>query len=173
MSVARPIGAKLYIGPIDANAATATAYAALTYSQIGMLESFGDIGPTSNIVKFTPQETGVVKKRVGSVDGGDVDVVCFLDNRDDGQIKCVRARMGISPHAFKLILADASDRGNTTSSIYYFHAYITKASTDVGAADNMPRRRLVFAVIDIPLELESNDIASPPVVTDPPVLLNG
>jgi hypothetical protein len=167
--IAEPVGTKIYIGPADSAAATLSAFAALTYTQILGVESVPAVGPTAAVVKFVPLETGIAKKKVGSIDHADPEIVTFADEADLGQHAAILAAIQASPrqmYAFKMVLND-----QTTSSYvpttFYFHAYVTSASIEVGAADNIPRRRFTLAVDGVMIEVPTY---LPPASANPTVV---
>lgn len=147
---AEPVGAKLFIGPATA-AASKSAYAALSYVEIGNIDTIPQIGPSANVVKFTPLGTGVTKKKKGAIDNGDPEVVCFLDNKDVGQLAAIAAQKTKGEYAFKLEIPDAAN-ASATDSLMYFHAIVASSSVEPGAADNIPRRRFALGIVDVPLE---------------------
>jgi hypothetical protein len=141
MTVANPSGAAFFIGPQNTAAVSVSGYSALVYTQVKQVETIPQFGPTGNVIKFTPLETGTVNKRVGSVDNGEPQLVCFMDNADTGQLAMLTAFAAKNTQfAFKITLSDVSN------TVYYFHGYVASMSTEPGASDNIPRRRFTIAI---------------------------
>jgi len=148
-----PVGAKISIGPANSVAANASAFAALSYTQIKGVDQIPAIGPSANVVKFTPLETGVVEKRKGSVDNGDPEVVLFLNNKDAGQLALVAAQATKNSYAFKVVLNDAAS-ASATNTTFYFLAVVSSTNIEKGAADNITRRHATLnitgSVVEVP-----------------------
>lgn len=151
MATAEPVGAKLYIGPATA-ATSKSQYAALTWVEIQNIDTIPQIGPTANVTKFTPLGTGITQKKKGSVDNGDPEVVCFLDNKDPGQLAAGAAQKTKFAYAFKLDIPDAAS-ASAVDSLMYFHAIVSGFNVEPGSADNIPRRRIALGITDTPLEV--------------------
>src|SRR6478752_1193868 len=75
-------------------------YAALTYVEVGCVESLGSFGPTRNQTEFTCLGDGILQRLPGAVDNGQLEMTIAYDD---------------TTTAFPL-LADAVDSGLT----YYF-----------------------------------------------------
>lgn len=64
----------------------ATGYAAKSYSVIGEVSEIPEFGPEQALVTFTPLSSGIVEKRGGSVDYGEVTLTVGLTESDAGQL---------------------------------------------------------------------------------------
>jgi len=65
-------GTKVYISATLPTTYDAAGFTALTWVPLGEVSSLGAFGGKANVVKFTPIDTNIVAKRVGSVDMGTV-----------------------------------------------------------------------------------------------------
>lgn len=63
-----------------------TGFAALTYTEIGKVESLGSFGASFEDVSYTLLKTGLTKHRKGAQDNGGLTVSLFSDDVDTGQI---------------------------------------------------------------------------------------
>lgn len=143
MAIASTTGAKVYIGPTTA-AANSTAYAALSYVEIGTVESIGEFGDSAATITFTALSDARVRKRKGSRDSGDLSISCANDPLDAGQIAAIAAQLTDFTYAFKIVLQDGAD-ANDTDSTFYFHGLVSSARLNVGSANEIIKR--VFAVL--------------------------
>jgi hypothetical protein len=149
---AEPVGTKFYIGPQDTSARSQIQYRNLVYTQVLLVESVPALGPTSSVLRYTPIDDDVVYKRVGATDNGDPELICFLDVTDVGQAAMVAASVAKEVYAFQMTLPDAN-AVLTHPTTYFFHALVASASTDVGAADNIPRRMFLLPISGRVLEV--------------------
>jgi hypothetical protein len=128
-------GARIYIGPTTA-AADESAYAGLSYTEIGNVESIGEFGDQASQITFTPLDGSRVRKLKGSRDAGDITLACGHDPLDAGQT-ALRAAEGTKfSYAFKVVLEDSAD-ANDTDSTFYFHAKVMSARTAIGGANQV------------------------------------
>ncbi|MBP8062387.1 MAG: hypothetical protein KAY29_00815 [Brevundimonas sp.] len=127
--------AKVYIGPVTA-AATVSAYAALTWVEIGGVESIGEFGDAAGQITFTGLSDGRVQKLKGAFDAGDIAVAAAWAPRDAGQIAARTAAGTKFDYAIKITLEDSPD-ANDTDSVFYFHAKVMSAKKAIGGANNI------------------------------------
>lgn len=144
MAIASTSGAKIYIGPVTP-AASVSAYAALSYTEIKDVESISEFGDQSSPVTFTSLTDGRVRKRKGTKDAGDVTVVCANNALDPGQIAALAAENSEFAYAFKVVLADGAD-ANDTDSTFYFHALVMNERLNIGAANEIVKRTFSLAI---------------------------
>jgi hypothetical protein len=97
MSINTGAGTRIFIGPrlladlpADHTAAV-TLLAALTYVEVGEMETIGDYGDTINDVSFSGLSSGRAKHLKGLADAGTVDLSIGFDAGDAGQLKLVEA----------------------------------------------------------------------------------
>lgn len=155
MTISTTAGATISIGPANAVAANEAAYVALTYVDIGEVESLGDFGDTSNLVNFTSLSDARVRKLKGSRDAGELALVVGNDPEDAGQIALQAAEATKFTYAFKVELADMPEPGGTNT-VIYFRALVNGANFSVGEADNVVRRNFALpidsALVVVPAE---------------------
>jgi hypothetical protein len=144
MAIASTTGAKIYIGPVTP-AATLSAYAALSYTEIKNVESISEFGDQSAAVNFTSLSDNRVRKRKGVRDAGDITVVCGHDPLDAGQLAALAAGEAEVAYAFKVVLADGAD-ANDTDSTFYFHALVMNTRLNIGAANEIIKRNFMLAI---------------------------
>lgn len=158
MAIASTTGAKIYIGPVNSSADSETDYSALSYTEIGEVESVGEFGDQASTITFTSLADARVRKRKGVRDAGDLNVVCANDPLDAGQIAAIAAQLTEFTYAFKIELADAAD-ANDTDSTFYFRALVASARLSIGAANEMVKRNFALLIDSAVLELPSEVVA--------------
>lgn len=139
------IGATLYIGTAD-DATTASAYAALTYTEIGEVENIPEFGGQKEDITFTPVGTGITEHFGGSEDYGTLTVPMGRSPTDAGQIALAAAYGTKDSYAFKLVYADAEDTSGGTDSIEYFHARVLSDRRTVGGASDVTRKNYMLGL---------------------------
>ncbi len=137
-------GAKIYIGPVTA-AATVSAYAALTWVEIGGVESIGEFGDTASQITFTGLGDNRVQKLKGAYDAGDLTVAAAWGPLDAGQIAARAAAATKFAYAIKVTFEDSAD-ANDTDSVFYFHARVMSAKKSVGGANNVMMENYNIAI---------------------------
>lgn len=137
-------GAKVYIGPVTA-AATVSAYAALTYTEIGGIESISEFGDTAGQITFTGLGDNRVQKLKGAHDAGDITVVAAWDPRDAGQVAARAAAATKFGYAIKVVFEDSPD-SNDTDSTFYFHAKVMSAKKSVGGANDVLKETYALGI---------------------------
>ena len=130
-------GAKFYIGPVT-SAADESALAALSYTEVGGVETLGEIGPQSQDVTFTPLDGSNVQHFKGSTDNGATTVTCARDPLDAGQIAMAAAAATKFEYAGKIVLADGAD-ANDTDTVIYVRGPVMSGRLNVGGANDVTK----------------------------------
>lgn len=135
-------GTKVYIG----NALPATydvaGYDALTWTEVGMIESVGDFGPESSVGSFTPIGTGVACKYMGTTDNGEVTLTIAKTSTDTGLQTLIAAQGATNSTAMKVELSEVgtTTAGHTTPAKhtrYMFPGLVKSAKVTVGSGDDI------------------------------------
>jgi hypothetical protein len=134
MAISTSEGTKVYIGPAT-TAEDESALAALSYVEVGHVETVGEFDPQAQDVAFTPLSGGVQHLK-GSIDNGTVAFSCARDPLDAGQIAVKAAMSSKLEYAVKIVFADAAD-GNDTDSIFYARGPIMSGRTNPNGANNV------------------------------------
>ena len=133
-------GTRVFFGTaVGPDTDTATEFAALTWTEVGLVESGGDFGDESNPVNGTPLAEGRVRKGKGSKDAGMMALTCFHDPSDAGQQALIAAEATNQNYAVKVVLPNRLTTGGTDE-INYFRALVMSKRKSVGAVDNLLRR---------------------------------
>lgn len=158
MAIAPTTGAKIYLGPVNSVADDATAYAALSYTEIKQVESIGEFGDSASTITFTSLGDARVRKRKGVRDAGDLSVTVANDPLDPGQIAAIAAQATDFSYAIKVLLADGAD-ANDTDSVFYFRALVSSARLNVGAANEIIKRTFAMLIDSQVIEVPSAVVA--------------
>ena len=137
-------GSRIYIGPSSTSATdTAAEFAALVWTEIGLVEDIGEFGDASNVISGAVIGDARVRKAKGAADAGDWTITVFDDPTDVGQVALVAAQATKSNYAFKVVspnrLAAPGQDG-----IEYFRGMVMGKRKRMGGNDNLVRR--VFTV---------------------------
>lgn len=156
MAITTSAGAKFYIGPVNNTAEDETAYAALSYVEVGEVETLGEFGDSAQAVTFTSLGDARVRKLKGSFDAGDIALTVANDPADPGQIALVAASKTKFSYAIKVVAADAADE-NDTDSTFYFRGKVMTRRLNVGGANDVTKRSFTVGIdseiVEIPSEV--------------------
>ncbi|PJI56008.1 iron ABC transporter substrate-binding protein [Methylobacterium radiotolerans] len=133
-------GARIFVGPSTLAATdTVAEFAALTYTEIGLVESLGEFGDQSSAVNFASLGDGRQRKAKGVRDAGDLTITCAHDVTDAGQVAMVAAEATNLKYAFKVVLPDEQTEGGAGTTLY-FRGLVMSKRLNVGSADNVIRQ---------------------------------
>jgi len=110
----------------------APGYQALTFDAVGEVGDLGELGGTREVVTFTPVDTGIVAKRPGSIDYGQMTLQIARDATDTGQIALQSALDGAEAgnvHSFELV-----DRNGDT---LFYTGIVSSFTYNAGSANTM------------------------------------
>ena len=118
------------------------AFDALTWIEIGMIESVGEFGPEKNIGSFIPLGTGVACKFGGTTDNGELPLSIAKTMTDEGLLALIALQGVASETAFKVQLSAV---GTTTGGHavpakhqrYCFNGLVRSARITVGTGDDV------------------------------------
>lgn len=108
---------------------TPAGYAALTYTQVGELETMGEINIRHAAVSFSNLCTGKTSTLKGAEEGIEVEVGVAMDRKDAGQILLSTARKSLTAKVSFRIVDSAGD-------IAYFQAFVMGERIAGGAGVN-------------------------------------
>lgn len=110
-------------------AGDATAYGALTFTQVGELSDLGSFGKKYNLVTFSPLGDRKVVKRKGSYNNGTLALKFGSSVTNPGQVRMQAASNEDASSAFKVI--------TQSGSIYYFTGQVMGWMLEVGSVDQI------------------------------------
>lgn len=140
-------GAKFYVSSaaVYTEPADSTAYAALSWVEVGDVESIGEFGDESQIITAATLQDSRVFKGKGPRDAGTL-ALTVLDRPDDtGQQQLVTAEASIANYAFKLELPNKLTSGGANE-LDYFIGLVTSKRHNVGNTTNIVRRTFNVAI---------------------------
>ena len=138
MAIGTSEGSTVFIGPVS-TATTLSALKALTFVEIGNVESIGEFGPQAQDVSFTPLKGPSVQHLKGAIDNGMLPVIYAADPLDPGQIALSAAAGTKFEYAFKVVLNDEAD-ANDTPTTFYGRGPVFGKRINVGGANDVRKR---------------------------------
>lgn len=116
-------GTRIYIAPAaTAEPANATAYAALTWTEIGNVASYAAFGDTVNIINAPVVGDSRVRKATGSRDAGNMTLRVYPDDSDAGQTALIAGSTTGSTYPIRIDYPNASkvvQPGGTVAKRYF------------------------------------------------------
>jgi len=113
------------------------AFDALTWIEVGMVESIGEFGPEGQIGTFTPLGTGVACKFRGSTDNGEVQLSVAKTTTDTGLLALIAKQGDPAESAFKIELSETGTGGTPKAQRYVFLGLVRSAKVTVGSGDEV------------------------------------
>lgn len=140
-------GTKIFIALGLPTAMTSTAFALMSYSEIGEVDEIPEFGAEYSIIKRTPLSSRRVRKLKGSKDTGSLMLKAAKVPGDDGHADCTAALDDDSAQSFYIELSDGTKM--------YFTALVSAYKTNIGSAES-------FTGAMIGLEIDSDVIEVAP-----------
>ena len=106
MTVRASVGTCIAVSAALPSAHTTTAFSALTFTQVGELESIGDLVTTHAAVSFANMCTGKTTTIKGVEEAVTVEIMVALDRDDAGQTLMTAARKSPNDYAFQVTEAN-------------------------------------------------------------------
>lgn len=145
MTVRTTSGTQVAICVTPTNSKDRAVLAALTFVDIGSIETLGEIGPQSQDVTFTNVNGDPVQHLKGSTDNGAMTMVCGKDPLDPGQIALLTAAGTKLEYALRITEADAAD-GNDPDSITYVRGPVMGGRKTLGGANDVTKRSFMIGL---------------------------
>ena len=117
---------------------TKTAYAALSWTEIGEITDGGTVGRTYNVVNHSPLGTRGVVKIKGSFDDGTMTVQMAYAPGNAGQVIVQTALDDDDFYSFKIVLQNGT--------VIYCQAQVTSAPVNIGSVDTVTGETASLAV---------------------------
>lgn len=139
-------GAKTYIGgSVTTPPADATAYNAVSWTQIVDVEDLGEFGDEAAILEATSLDRERVFKTKGARNAGTLPLVVLHREDDSGQQTLVAAEQTRFNYPFKVVLPNRLTTGGTDQ-IVYFTALVSSQRLRVGDAQQFVKRTYNLAI---------------------------
>jgi hypothetical protein len=144
-------GTKLYIGAALPATNDQSGYESVSWTEVGLVESFSEFGPNHNIGSFTPIGTGVACKYMGTADYGEISMVIAKSTTDSG-LQDLMAHVGdVDKLPFKIAL---SNTAATKSTCYYFPGLTKSAMVNIGSGDELVRVNVTIVPVQAFIETD-------------------
>ena len=109
-----------------------------SYTEIGMVESFGEFGPDANVGSFTPVGTGIAGKYMGTTDNGELSLTIAKTTTDTGLTELIAAQKSDDALAYKIELSDGTE--------YTFNGLCRSCRVNVGSGDEVVKINAAIAL---------------------------
>ena len=115
----------------------------LAYTEVGMIESFGEFGPDASVGSFTPVGTGIAGKYLGTTDNGELSLTIAKTTTDSGLTALIAASKSNAPLAYKIVLSD------TGADTYTFNGLCRSVRVNVGSGDDVVKINCAIALTGV------------------------
>lgn len=137
---------KVSIGGTTA-AATASEFAALTWTEVTGTTDIGEFGDDVEIINVDTIDTGTRTKLKGVVDWGDMELVVVRDPADAGQVALRTALGSTLAHNFKVELTDKPATGaSPKNTVIYFRALVASGKNQIGGVNDPTKQSFKLAI---------------------------
>lgn len=154
MAITTASGTKMYIGP----AGDLQSISPDQYTEIKEVQSYGEFGDESPVVTAASVGDARVRKLKGARDAGTMQLVCFRDPLDPGQIALKAAERTKFEYNFKVVAEDAPSEAYTDT-VYTFQGLVMSARDNYGENDNIVTTTFQIGInseiTEVPAELIS------------------
>lgn len=124
-----------------------------TWTEIKGVVDIGEFGDEQNVATIETVDGARVRKKKGTADAGDMELVVARDPLDAGQI-AMRAALGTKhAYAIKITANDAPEGGTPT--VHYLKAYVASAKNRMGGANDFVQTVFTLAIDAMPLTVEA------------------
>ncbi len=123
------------------------AFDALTWVEVGMVESVGEFGPEGQIGTFTPLGTGIACKFRGTTDNGEVQLSIAKTTTDDGLLALLAKQGDPAESAFKIELSEAGTGVGAKAQRYVFLGLVRSARVSVGSGDEVVKVSCMIPIV--------------------------
>lgn len=137
-------GSCLAISAIVAATKDQAGYEALTFTDSNEVTSFGSVGPTNNVIKYDTVCDGLVNKRMGTTDNGNMQATIAWDTKNGAQIIFWAKVHDKTKFSVRITLSSGD--------VIYFDAYVSSMPVDLGGSGDIIRSGINLEV-DSPLTL--------------------
>lgn len=140
-------GASVSMGQVVSSQTTdfvASDFDSQSWVDISWIENIGSFGDEASEVTFDSIDTGRTQKLKGQRNAGNMELVCGIDEDDDGQYNLRSAEATDYDWAFRVTFDDAPSGG--TPSYRYFIAKVMSAREELGGANNVAKLMATLAI---------------------------
>lgn len=138
MAIVQSAGAKLYISDTT-ECDTLSEYEALTWTEIGEVENFGEFGKAFQLVTFNPVGDKRTRKFKGAYNQGALSLTLGRSPDDAGQTAFIAAVDEPDSYNFKITLDDDPDVSGSNPTTFYFAAKAMSYTTNLGDVNGVVR----------------------------------
>lgn len=144
-------------------------YEALTWVPIGSMASFGETGPSTNVLSYTTWDTAVTQKAKGITDAGSPVIEVARLSTDPGQIILRAAGLTNFNYAFKLEKNDRNTAAGTPT-ILYNRGLVTGPKRPNGKNEDFDVEMFTLGLQQLEITVDPSGAGNPPVLTVAPTI---
>lgn len=152
MAVKTGKGARLFIGPASPTADTITEYEALTWTEVGSIETLAEFGDKASSVTVNVLSEGRTRKGKGAFDAGSMNVGLILAPGDTGQTALKTALASQNAYAFKVDLDDQITPSTGNRTTWYFNGLVMSATVTIGGTNDATKGTVMIDIDSAVLE---------------------
>lgn len=156
MAIFTGAGTIVSITPASTPPATedAAGYAALTYVELGCVETLGTFGSTRNQTEFTCLADGAIQRLPGAVDRGQLEMTIAYDDTTTAFPVLRDAVDSGLTHYIKIELPNKQNETGTNA-IWYFGGKVTANAVNVAGADDVVTTTTTITINTKPVVVDS------------------
>ena len=148
-------GSKVYVCETAQNSdLTASAYAALTWVQVGKVGNIGDFGSDSTINNYNTLDEPVQQKQKGVSNAGDPELEVASVADDDGQVilRTFGDPLNVNNMAIKIERNDAPQ--GMTNTIFYSRGVVSGPLYPGGGSDDFDLEKFKIGLNQLPIRVD-------------------
>ena len=126
-----------------------------TWVEVKGLVDIGEFGDEANVASLELIDGARVRKKKGTFDAGDMELVVARDPLDPGQQALRAAVKSKSAYAIRITANDAPEGGTPT--VHYLKAYVASGKNRQGGANDFVQTAFVLAIDAEPLTVEAEE----------------
>jgi len=149
VSLSATAHSKFFIGTSKACLVLAD-YTSDTYVEVTSISDLGEVGDSSDEIKFLAIGNARVLKLKGTRDAGDITITVGRDHSDPGQLAMKAAAIVDNGFNFKVQLNDAAAGA---PSMIYFSGVVLESRTKFGTANTVTENVFKVGVTTAPIEV--------------------
>lgn len=163
-------GSKLYICATNQESdLTRSGFEALTWVEIANVGKVGEMGSSTNILKYDTWNTTVIQKAKGITDAGSPDIEVARVPTDAGQIILRNAAKTNLNYAFKMLRNDPTNVTGTPT-VFYNRGLVTGPKRPMGKNEDFDLEVFSLALQQLEVVVDPTAVGNPPVNTVLPTI---
>ncbi len=148
------VGSKIFIGGAAPATFDAAGYDAVTWTEIGMVESIGEFGDENEVGSFRPLGSNSACQYMAAQQPTTMDLTLARATADDGQVALLAHRGSKTALPYKI---ETSQTGTAKKHRYMFMGLCPKAKINVGSGSDVVKLMTSIAITGSIVEAQAED----------------